>query len=321
MRALAVVLLLTGCVTPGQSRPMLRWDAPPFSSSPSGWWALSTSNITMYTDLADVDGREAVEAIEQELAVLRAMMGSSPARFKRPVRIFVVADGLEYERYFGRLTAGAVLRGDETVDVFLWGKPEKWARRASMVEGAASLITHELAHVVLDQYFEHQPRWFAEGFAQFLEAYRWSDDGKRVEFGLANLEAYRTYRSNRALGASDVFAWGNATASDGESTTRTLYGYSWALVHFLINVKPERFADILQTLATDGRWTPFQVTQPLDSGALDAAVHAYMKTGDYSTFELEVTRGRESAKQAAMNDADVAGARAVIAAAGRRFSK
>ena len=302
------VVVWSACSTTPALPPMLRWEAPAAPAPASGWSRYTTTDFTLVTDLDPADGREAAEAMAKEFVGLRAMMGAAPVKYRTPVRIFVLADGLEFERAFGRLTAGQVATFPGQVQVFLWGKPVKWERRASRVEGQTSLITHEIAHVILGEYFPFQPRWFAEGFAQFLESYAWSADGKQVEFGLANAEAYTVYRKNRAVGAADIFAWKGGSATDAEARNRALYGYSWALVHYLINAVPERFGEVLGILArADGQAIEdANRAVSTDPGELDRQVHGYMKSGQYSVITVDVPVTQLRAAQAPLEASEVA---------------
>lgn len=304
------LLVLPGCVTTAGNAlapRTLEWDALPTGASPTGWWRYETPRFELFTDLSPERGTEAVASVTRELLALSAIMGQASIRARTSIQVIVLSDGLEFERYFGRKVSGLVSRRPEDAVVVLYGDPDRWQTRASLkVETSSSLVTHELAHVVLGQYLPIEPRWFAEGMAEFLETYAWVEGGA-IEIGRENLFAYRQYRANRTVGLENVAAWGNATREEGEAEGFARYGYCWALIHYLVNQEPERFAAILDTLgkATSNVDTLQQLLPGVAAGDLDKRVFGYMKTGEYSLFRLEVPRNLERAAQRPANDLEV----------------
>jgi hypothetical protein len=315
MRALLPAFGL--CLACATQRPALSWE-PSAAASGTGWWGFSTAEFTLDTDASREAGREATDAIQRELDALRAMMGNAAPSKVQPLRIIVLANGLDYEKQFGRATAGITSRSPERVTIFLWGGPTKWTSHTGVAEGVSSTLTHELAHFVLAQYFPVQPRWFAEGLAKYLEPYKWNEEGTSIELGLPNLNAYQTYMKNRSQGAAEAREWGNASLAEGESS-RTLYGYSWALVHFLINTDPQRFAQTMRLLAEHHPDEATAMALGGDADALDKKVHEYMKAGQYHSVVVAVRHPLPPATERGLNEAEVGEVMQVLEAAGSRF--
>ncbi len=303
-------------------KPMLEWPKPPEQASPTGWWKVTTPEFELDTDLPPLLAMEGAEDFTHEIAALRAVMGAAPARYKRPVRIVVLADTLTFEQKFSRTTGALALPLADEYDLFLSGRPEKWAHRASLVEGASALVTHEMAHVVLRQYFPVQTRWFAEGMAQYLASYKWSPDGSQVELGLANLEAYQLYRHYRTIGLADMNAWGGASAEAGEASEVARYGYAWAFVHYLINREPETFGEVMANLAQGPAGVAaLEQRFAARTAEYDEKVHAYMKTGEYRTITLPVPAQHAPASLEAMDAIEHAHVEGLLEQASRRFHR
>jgi hypothetical protein len=317
MRALLPVLVLSlaGCAE--AQRPALAWQ-PSATTTATGWWGFSTAEFTLDTDGSRENGREAADAIQRELDALRAMMGNAAPLKVRQLRIIVLANGLDYEKYFGRATAGLTSHNSKRVTVFLYGRPTKWTSHSGVAEGVPSTLTHELAHVVLAQYFPLQPRWFAEGLAQYLEPYKWSDDGASIELGLPNMAAYQNYLQNRSQGAAEAREWSHASMAEGESG-RTLYGYSWALVHYLINAQPKRFTEAMRLLAEKEPDEATRLVLEEDAADLDQKVHEYMKAGQYHPIVVPVRHPLPPVTERGLDEAEVAEVMQVLDSTGRGF--
>jgi hypothetical protein len=146
------VAALVGCAARQKQLQPLTWTSRVPEASSSGWWRLQTPHFTLYTDhRADV-AREAADALEREWIALGAIMGNSPAPHGHPVKIYVLADGLEFERLFGRTMWGFMARGPDVDSVFLYGPPDRWIQRTVLTKDEnASVLQHELAHLVLYQ--------------------------------------------------------------------------------------------------------------------------------------------------------------------------
>lgn len=125
------------------------------------------------------------------------MFGRAPVVNAKKIEIIALASDMEFERVFGTRVAGLTISGKEGSTLFVYGSPLKWFERVRTdVAGTNSNVQHELAHAVLHRYFPTQPRWFAEGMAEFLETAEWLDDDT-VRIGETNVNAYTAYRAIR----------------------------------------------------------------------------------------------------------------------------
>jgi hypothetical protein len=311
MRCAAILLMLlvpTACAPSVKLMQPLDW-AGRAEATPSGWWKVQTEHFTLYTDQPPEEARAAAEALAREWLALSAVMGGSRPPYRAPTTVYVLKSDLQFEELFGRSTWGFVRFSPKAASVFLYGPSDRWIKRTVLaLDEKASVLQHELAHLILFQYFPVQPPWFAEGMAQFLETYKWLPDASAVELGLAHLPAYQAYRSFRSVGLADAKAW-TEDKPLREVERHALYGYSWALVHYLINAQNDRFAAYLATLAqTQSADAAYQRSLgDLPADAVDRAVYEYMRAGSYETIVVPVSAQRTAASITACSDLEAAG--------------
>src|SRR6185436_221833 len=125
---------------------------------------------------------------------------------------------------------------------YLYGLPSQWDSRTTLLAESTSVVRHEMTHQLAAAVFSHEPRWFAEGLAQFLETVHESDDHKSVVVGAVNVEALRLYATFRTISTKRVLAWTEQISTLSDAENAGLYAMSWMLVHFLYNTRPEPFA-------------------------------------------------------------------------------
>jgi tetratricopeptide (TPR) repeat protein len=286
----------------------------------SGWRELQTAHINLRTDLGSADARRAALRVERTRAALLAA-GWPGAKLLQPERVEVVvfANGLEFEHHFGRQAVGVFLHGEYPPTAFLYGAPETWEHRETLaLEETTSVLKHELVHHLAAYFFRRQPRWFAEGLAQFLETLRFSEDGKTATVGEINLQALKSYNRYRTLTVTDVLGWGGKTDAHDEATVAGLYGLSWLLVHWLYNTHLEDFARYETLLAKgiepDKAW---KVAFPsLVVATIDAELNHYAHHGDYHSFLAPIPDADSAIRERPMTAADVHATRARAALGG-----
>ncbi|MFZ5443062.1 MAG: DUF1570 domain-containing protein [Myxococcota bacterium] len=284
---LVTLVVVSGCATVGTGAVVR--DELTFRSSAAagrGWKVLETERFTLTTDLEPELAQQAARLLSQSLTGLNALFARAPVKQDVRIEVVAMADGLDFERRFGRRVGGFAASKPNHVTLVLYGPPDRWFERSELTyEGTESVVNHELAHAILRRYFPVQPRWFAEGMAEFLETFRWLD-ATHVRLGDPNLASYRAYRAIRSLSVGDLDRW------EQMSTQRDLevaghYGLSWAFVHYLRNREPQSLGRYMSALAEQ----PAQAWARTFAGRedeLDKAIFQYMKVGSYQQFTLEV---------------------------------
>jgi tetratricopeptide (TPR) repeat protein len=284
----------------------------------TGWMEVRTEHVTLKTDLSPEQARRAALAVERTRAALLAAAWGGAKLQAEPIEVVVFANQQDFLRYFGRNITGLFTHGEFPPTAFLYGPPDKWERRATLaLEETTSVLKHELVHHLAAFVYRRQPRWFAEGLAQYLETLRISEDEKTATLGEVNLQALAAYRAFR-VSIADVFAWGGKFDAQDETKTAGLYGKSWLLVHWLNNVHPEEFAKY-QTLLQKGidpdkAW---KVAFPsLTNDDIEVQLHQYVDHGDYHYFVVPIASVGAISKERPLLSADVHAIRAKAALTG-----
>jgi hypothetical protein len=287
------VLVLCSCATTGAGdlkRELLRFE--PTTDKPTGWKRVQAPGYVLLTDLQPPQAERAAQLLSQSLGGLQAMFLRAPVKVDRKLIIIAMNDGLDFERRFGKRLWGFAMSGNDVTTLFLYGPPDRWfVRREINYEGTQSVLQHELSHAVLARYFPRQPRWFAEGLAEYLETFRWLD-AETLQLGDPNLDAYREYRAIRSLTVRDMLEWSVVTEQERRGSdlkTGGLYGLSWAFIHYARNKMPQDFGRYLALLATTrDEAQAWRETFGPHADALDTAIYGYMKQGQYQQFTLKL---------------------------------
>jgi tetratricopeptide (TPR) repeat protein len=286
----------------------------------SGWREIEAPHVTLRTDLGSGAARDAALSVERFRAQIIAAAWPKATLPATRIDMTVFANGLDFEQNFGRNLAGVFFHEVPPYAV-MYGTADRWEHRASLAaQETTSILRHELVHHLAATVYRRQPRWFAEGLAQFLETVRPSEDGKSVVVGAVNLEAMQKYNAFRSLHVADAIAWSGKLDGLPENTIHGLYGLSWLLVHWLFNAHPEQFNQLQGLLARgidpDKAW---KIILPgLNTRDLDGALHQYVKHGDYNEFLAPYTPPAPELRETPLSEADVHAERARVALAAAR---
>jgi hypothetical protein len=238
--------------------------------------------------------------------------------------VFVLSNGIDFERYFGRLIDGIYFHSSPPM-AFLYGSADRWELRWTAHQPTNSTLRHEMVHDLAAKVYEKQPRWFAEGIAQFLEAVYYSDDGKSVVLGGVNASAYADYRAVRRITVRDTLAWSAGVASLAQSDAVGLYGTSWFLFHWFYNTQPDAFGKYQDELGRSSPAVAFQRAFPkFDADNADRELYEYMRHGQFRDLLLPLVQPQWSEKAFAsheLNPDEVADVKKTLDQAGKAHQK
>src|SRR5215471_1367569 len=279
------------------------------------WRRLQTDHFDLFTDLGEADAIEASVALERtRAALLQAAWSSRRAtRQTQRIRVIVLASMWDFQHYFPSTTAAIHFNiGGETIA--LWGKPDTWETRSRTGEYSNSNLRHELVHHLAAGIYLREPRWFAEGMAQFWETIIIADDGKSALVGRPNADAFRSYLTVRSISVKDALAWGKPSALDAQYALAGLYGLSWAMVHWMYNARPDAFAAYHTALMRgddpDRAWT---ANFGADEDAIDATIYQYLHHGQFAELPVDLQPSEVHPVPATVTAADVQAIRAQLA--------
>lgn len=147
------------------------------------------------------------------------------------------------------------------------------------------LQTHELAHHLSTFVLLRQPRWLAEGLAQYLETIHIKVSTNEVVLGRAHGWNMGYVRAHGVLPLEDLWAW-DARGLQSQSEQQQYYSSAWMWVHYLMNMYPERFEDFQLRLARAE--DPRQAFQAAFKGEPDwsSGMGTYITTGRYSVLTM-----------------------------------
>jgi tetratricopeptide (TPR) repeat protein len=159
-----------------------------------------------------------------------------------------------------------------------------------------STLLHEYAHLLFNNYFRAAPLWLKEGLAEFYSTARISEDRRRMTLGGPPRNRARELKEREMLPFSTLFAVDHASPHYSEPGKRGLfYAESWALVHYLIEVRGgerrdglARFMGLLADGATveDGLRLAFGA----GVGKIEAGFASYVRLARYEASAEEFER-------------------------------
>jgi hypothetical protein len=298
---LAVLVAACGAAVP----------AVPSKGGPA-WYELTSEHFTVWTDAPDQRARELVREMERlRQLIVGVAFPSAPAGGRN----FVV-----------------VLRDDGELAAFSpTGEPRPFA-----VSGAAPLwqpifvvsaqsnrdpgdhaVAHELTHVISYAVVHHQPRWFAEGMAQFFETVDINPDSTTADIGAA--PSYRGQPIQMAhLGSvPKLLTWRGI--SEGE---RSEYSTAWALFTFLINEHRAELVRYMQLLdePADEKASPGEVAArqwreafpSVPLGEVTAALQQWLLSGHHRVVHVNIQLRAWPVTVRKLGDADVYATRGLL---------
>jgi len=282
----------------------------PGVSTSTDWVRVTSAHFTVDTDESPADGRKVVTYLEQVRgALLAAAWPRAQVTREDRADVVVMSDDVAFTDLFGRNTDGLFVGTGRTSLIVLHGNPDHWEHKASLAaEGSTSLLKHELVHRMAAALGVRQPRWLAEGLAQFLETIQIAPDGKSAQLGMVNLSGLQRYKAFRSVGVADALAWQGTLDQYNETETAARYGVSWAMVHWLFNAHPQEFARYqLESIKGATPTQAWSVAFPnLSPAEADRALFQYIAHGGYNVFTVQTPATAAAVpKEEALRSADV----------------
>lgn len=276
--ALPAALLVAGCARtlPGGVR------CPADGGPP--WREYRSSHFLVDTDLERPAAAALVSQMERFHALIVRAFAGGPAEVPGKIRVVAPASEAQY-RDLAPLHILGYQKGvgyGETLVAFHPEAPGK----------APQIVAHELAHALSWHFFLRQPRWFAEGIAQFVQTVAVDDARFGQAVGLVPHGPAGRISTAWAVRASALIAW--TGASDPYEPDRHHFT-SWLLYHWLWNQRPGQLADFQARLA-DGQdpgrsWAAafpqFDPKAPDALDRLDGALDEHRRRGEFVYLKLE----------------------------------
>src|SRR5437868_5029807 len=255
----------------------------PRAPDPLAWIELQSDHFTLRTDLGEAEAREVAGQLE---LVRAALIGASPWRSKSPMagRLHVIdlaskdelsefaAEGID-----GFVTADAF--GERILVMSAERSPEQ-----------QTVLKHEMAHVIANEFLVRNPRWVAEGIACYLETMQFDPPARRVYVGDPSSDRLAWLRRHPVPDFAAVFATGSEAMQLSPEAGFAYESAAWVLVHYLAIQRKEKFDAFLGRLgrAEDPRQAFAAEFPDLTDGKLPEEIARYVKEfSQYVRFSIE----------------------------------
>ncbi|WNG42203.1 tetratricopeptide repeat protein [Archangium violaceum] len=244
------------------------------------WREVKSTHFRVRTNLS----AEAAEKTAVELEQFRrALLLAWDSEFDPPgeVEAIVLRNPEELEEFTDGNVAGFATTGENGPLLVMSGG--SLLRGESSVDHRVQL--HELAHYLSGHVFLRQPRWFAEGFASYLETLQFRGGPVKVILGRPSNWKLGYVRAQGWMSLEELWAWRTTDGMSKADRTRH-YASAWLWVHYLMNVHGEQFADFQGRLARAEE--PRQAFDASFQGVKDLAggLRSYVDTGRYAILTL-----------------------------------
>lgn len=295
--AVTAAILLAASAAHGGEPPTYRCEA---RGGPA-WREYRSAHFTLATDMGAARAEALVASLEYLHAlVVKALLGDG---VEIPGRVQVVAFASPGD--FRKLAASDEIRGYFGIGRF---HSPFIVVSGDGFDADEETVAHELAHHVSSYAFARQPRWFAEGLAQFVQTVG------RVRGATAAATGTHLVRGGRGSGGrwagvapTDLVRWLHAESGGMPRDLLTwsgkelpgemgrYYVWSWLLYHWLWNTRSKAFGAFAGRLANAedpaAAWrASFPDLDPSRPGAfegLQRMLDLYAKNGRFVTYEVK----------------------------------
>jgi hypothetical protein len=247
------------------------------------WQRAETTHFVIYSEQKEEQLRAFAEKLERFDAALRKLYPVRPDAPGGRVTIYELPNATALRRVMNAAGSNAdgVYRADAT------GALALTSRAATSDSWSDFVLLHEYAHHFMLQNFTAAfPKWYVEGFAEFVATTRFDKDG--LSLGLPALHRSYAFQMRGTLPFRRILA-NDFEGADGNDIAY-LYGIGWALTHYLTfdEGRKGQLGKYLQ--AIDRGKTPAQAAEVFgDLRLLERELGAYIhRRFRYLTYPYDV---------------------------------
>lgn len=310
VRVLAIASLVAGC---GAGLPRL-----PSQGGPA-WIEVTSPHFTLWTDAGSDRAGELIQQLER---LRQIVVSVAFARTPDTARSLVIA--LADDDEFAALSPGAdyqayALSGGAPLWQPMFVLPAYSDRDP---EGRA--IAHELTHVISFAAVHHQPRWLAEGSAQYFEPVSLDPTNPVAVVGAPPPVRKRPLkygadpmRFDHLISVGELLRWRGMPTDD-----RRKYYTAWGLFAFLITTRRQELDTYFDLIDRTDRatqdagdraielWT--QAFPSLSLATVDAALRQWLFAFDHTRLQIHTPLRRWDRRERALSEADARAIRGLL---------
>ena len=142
-----------------------------------------------------------------------------------------------------------------------------WVNRNA--EALLEVVTHELAHAILDSHTAGLPKWLNEGLAEYVQRLRVSGQAVAIPPDRQNIALLRRHHAAQSLlSVDDFLALSNSEWLNYDTAQHIAYAQSWGLVFFLMSSSDgtRALAEALDAAAGGGQCCVVQMGSSYQGG-------------------------------------------------------
>jgi hypothetical protein len=290
--------LAMGCIAPA-SLPKT-----PAAGGPA-WQELTTEHFVIDTDLEPGEAKVVAHQLENLRKIMAETVFGGPPPAGPRARVLALRRD-EYG-HFDRKNAGVFVSSALFQSLLVTSPGGEW----STFE--ADVRKHELGHYVSSLYVDSrlQPRWFAEGLADYVETIRYDEATGAVEIG-HHPPDYQYLELLKQATSDELWAWDKEKPYD--ALTARLYQTSWAVVHYLFDQRPADLLDYQRALARgdDAREAWRKIFPDLDGSGMDDMIRKYVHKRDFKITKAVFPPMAVEPAARPLTEADVLALRATL---------
>lgn len=271
------------------------------------WIELQSDHFTLWTDAKPERARTLMRQIEHLRLVLIAIGFDNAHDLSRSM-VFAFGSRAETLAY---IRSGAIAYA--VSGLFSPIRQPMIVMPADVGGDDAHVITHELIHLVTGNLIPAQPRWFAEGMAEFFASVGLDPDKAVVEVGRPSRAIVSNLRHVRPLPVERMFACNGGACADSD-----FYVTAWAMFAYLANQRTQELIAYTTRLyalpmTREGRAQAWREAFPdLTPETFDHELRKWIAYGKYGVRRFELKLAAPTFAERALNDTDVLAARALL---------
>ena len=252
---------------------------------------VKSENFIFYGDVSEKSAISLIEGLEEYREIIFTLLNTEAHPEVIPVKIIAVRSPERVAELTGSAGAGGVYVSNLEGPVFVLNSKGGFRQG----KPARQIALHEYTHHLLAGYTnEFYPRWYNEGFAEYLSTFEVSKKGV-ISIGLPN--DGRAYAlTNKSWIPMDVFVgavrkypYPNSDKRSVQRMQSLFYSQSWLAVHYIQSTKgyPEKFIAYLKLLNQfDAPADAFEQSFEMTPEAFGEILKAYFKKNRYLTSRI-----------------------------------
>ena len=256
---------------------------------------IQSDNFTFIGDVREKDGQELVLELEQYRSAILQLLGAEPDLEPIRVRIYAAKNDKELVAVTGLHGIGGVYQSTMDGPIFILNAGKGFSRG----NRARHIALHEYTHHILAAYTEKfYPRWYNEGFANYLATFEVNKDGGLVigrphnPYGYALSDKYWMPTEVLVNSIRKYPFKAGARTGKGVGDQDRFYAQSWLAVHYLQSTKSARAKAKKYTELLNSEKRPdnmFETAFGYSPDEFHNILKAYYKKNKFSVFTLTPT--------------------------------